>query len=305
LLQGDAGHEGDLKEDSETRGLSVGVAATPSEGDIEPTMLDRPVVLLGRGGSGTRLLSQLAQDTGIFLGNEINASGDSVEWVQPIYQRAIARCGGTGADLESPQRLRDHARHVLSAADVMKQQLWGWKLPETMLILPDVLAAFPRAKIIHLLRHPVSSSLRRSHMTSRLNNPVGRAVLTAAYREVGRSEKSIERDAEWQHNAITWLYQVRRVAHICRQLGAERWLEVRFEDLCTTPKTVSAQVTAFLRNTSEHLAAAAQLENKIDPARAAGALEMKDPRAAWVWSLCAPVAEQFGYGATPPVGEKS
>ena len=60
--------------------------------------LDCPVVLLGRGGSGTRVLSQIAQQMGIFLGNDINVSGDSVEWVGPIYDLAVATCTGDKPD---------------------------------------------------------------------------------------------------------------------------------------------------------------------------------------------------------------
>jgi hypothetical protein len=36
--------------------------------------LSQPVILLGRGGSGTRLLAQLALSVGAFLGNELNAA---------------------------------------------------------------------------------------------------------------------------------------------------------------------------------------------------------------------------------------
>ena len=96
--------------------------------------LDCPVVLLGRGGSGTRVLSQIAQQMGIFLGNDINVSGDSVEWVRPIYDLSVATCTGGTPDPDWPRRLRDHASDILKTSGWESPRPWGWKLPETMLI---------------------------------------------------------------------------------------------------------------------------------------------------------------------------
>lgn len=53
--------------------------------------LEQPVVLLARGGSGSRLLSWLAADAGVFLGNEINISCDALELVQPLYKGVLTK----------------------------------------------------------------------------------------------------------------------------------------------------------------------------------------------------------------------
>lgn len=37
---------------------------------IPPDAIDAPVLLTGRGGSGTRLISQLAAEAGIFIGKQ-------------------------------------------------------------------------------------------------------------------------------------------------------------------------------------------------------------------------------------------
>jgi hypothetical protein len=60
-----------------------------SDGAPDLLRFDKPVILLGRGGSGTRLLAQLALSVGVFLGNELNASHDSVEWVETLYDLAV------------------------------------------------------------------------------------------------------------------------------------------------------------------------------------------------------------------------
>src|SRR5262249_11862150 len=89
--------------------------------------LDDVVLFTGRGGSGTRLLSQLAQALGIFIGNQVNRSGDSIEWVQPIYGMAIE----AAASLELPSgsqyrdALRDTAARVMAGARRAASPLWG------------------------------------------------------------------------------------------------------------------------------------------------------------------------------------
>ena len=60
----------------------------------QPAGLDRPVILLGRGGSGTRMLSELALGLGVFLGGALNETGDSLEWVESLRELGIATCAG-------------------------------------------------------------------------------------------------------------------------------------------------------------------------------------------------------------------
>lgn len=271
--------------------------------------LDNPVILLGRGGSGTRVLSQIARDAGVFLGNDINISGDSVEWVQPIYDLAIESCAQISAVSGWTRHLQDHARGILGGGVWMSPQLWGWKLPETMLILPEALEAFSSARVVHLVRHPITTCLRRTHMTSRYSNPVGRAVLGAAYRNAGRPETAIEEDEHWKHNAISWVFQLSLLAEVRRQMDPARYLELRFEDLVDEPEAGVARLRSFLGREPSFQGSASAPAVEIDPARAAGeaasATPDTDPRAAWIWSLCGPVAESFGYERVPPAEKQS
>src|SRR5438105_15484142 len=58
-----------------------------------PYTMDAVAIFTGRGGSGTRLLSQLSTDAGVFLGNEVNRSGESVEWVDLVYRMGVETAG--------------------------------------------------------------------------------------------------------------------------------------------------------------------------------------------------------------------
>ncbi len=261
-----------------------------------------PVVLLGRGGSGTRLLSELARGLGVFLGNEINVSGDSVEWVDTIYPLAIeamecfGRPSAERADARA-RRLRRHAAKIVPAEGGTRAAAWGWKLPETMLIVSDVARAFPQARFVHLVRHPTTSSLRRTHMTSRPDNPIGTAVLCAAYRERGRDPDQAARDDDSVRNALTWDFQVRHVTDALAALPrTAAGLVLRYEDLCASPGGAGKQLARFL-SLSE--AVPQDALPAIEPDRM-GTPSFGDARAAAVWSICGATAARLGYSFEHP-----
>jgi LPS sulfotransferase NodH len=255
-----------------------------------------PVVLLGRGGSGTRVLSELALANGVFLGNRVNVSGDSVEWVEALYPLAVEAADfgvaeGSERDASWRDALMRRAAAILGAAGREARDPWGWKLPETTVALPQVVRTFPRARVVHLVRHPVTISLRRTHMTSRLDNPVGRAVLYAAYRTAGRDARRIADDGEAVHNALSWDYQMRTVldALDARPAGV-RVMQLHYEDVCADPVAALAQVAAFLERPAPDAASAPAIE----PGRTNEAA-IADERAEAIWAICEATAARLGY----------
>jgi Sulfotransferase family len=270
-------------------------SASGSDPALNPLAHSQPVILLGRGGSGTRLLAQLALSIGTFLGNELNASHDSVEWVEMLYDLAVEAvtagvASGSARDLYWYRRLRGRASEILARGRCDPTSLWGWKLPETMLMLPQALRAFPRARVVHLVRHPVTSALRRTHLTSRLDNPVGRAVLPAAYRACGLDPDNIERDEPYIHNAVTWVYQVGGVVDTLRSISpTEGWLQFRYEDICANPAEAQKRLTAFLE-------AAAPIRGppEINLSRTAD-FRANDSKTENIWSICGGLALELGY----------
>ena len=257
--------------------------------------LSQPVILLGRGGSGTRLVAQLALSVGVFLGNELNRSHDSVEWVETLYDLAVETVAGkigsgSARELYWRSRLRHRASEILATGRRDPAGLWGWKLPETMLSLPHALRAFPRARVVHLVRHPVTSALRRTHITSRLDNPVGRAVLPAAYRACGLVPDNIERDEPYIHNAVSWVYQVGGTVGTLRSVPpAQGCLQCRYEEVCAAPNEAQKRLAAFLG------AAAPITEPPEIDTRRTGSYRAEDDKAKKIWSICGRLAFELGY----------
>ncbi|MBE9548551.1 MAG: sulfotransferase [Proteobacteria bacterium] len=264
-------------------------------GGINSNLKHQPIVATGRGGSGTRLLSILLQALNVFLGANTGGTEDSLDWVNLLYRIAIERNRGKG---QKPITM-GHWQHALreTAADSLTtggwngHQQWGWKLPETMMCLPEISEAFPQFKLVHLVRHPVDISLRRTHMTSRPDNPMGKSVLEAAYNKLGWSGEDIGSDPEYIRNAASWYYQVGMVADFGREeLGPGRYLEIRYEDICMAPNKALVALAKFLG-----IQDYPQLVDvQIDTTRQR-AWSPPDSRVDKVWSVCREIAETLGY----------
>jgi hypothetical protein len=208
--------------------------------------LDRPIVLLGRGGGGTRLLSAVADELGVFIGGVRNQPGDSLEMVPAVY-RALLRDehDGDGARARSVHQLAVAANQLLAGCPA--SVTWGFKVPETMLLVEEIVAAFPQARFVHLLRDPPNTCLRRTHMTARPDNEVGRACLRAAYPHAGLGAREAISDHPCVRMAHTTVHQVGAVLSL-RDAGRldGRYLEVRFEDALDAPDRLVAYVAEWL-----------------------------------------------------------
>ncbi|WP_170311895.1 sulfotransferase [Sulfitobacter sabulilitoris] len=253
------------------------------------------MIFVGRGGSGTRLVSKIAMDAGVFLGTDINPTNDSMEWRDPIYEIALEKMA-TGAPIDTRQAedvestLRDCARAILDRAGGQVGAHWGWKLPETMFILPEVLHAFPNARVVHLLRHPVTCCLRNRHVTSDPRHRVGAMVLKAAYHALNIAPGDYDCDEATLDNAVSWAYQVGAVARLTRDPDiAGRVLSVCYEDIFDDWSGFAFRLSGFIGVGQEQL-----IRPILDPARRR-AFDDDDPRIAPVWSLCKDIAQGFGY----------
>ena len=256
------------------------------------TDVSAPLVLTGRGGSGTRLFSMVLQKLGVFLGNNLNHTEDSVEWVDAIYRVAIDKLRGGGVSAGASRELLLANASTILATGLHDGTRWGWKLPETMLVLPEIAAAFDRCRIIHVVRHPLDTCLRRSHMTSRPNNRIGEAVLMAAYAKLGWNRHPAE-DPEHLCNAASWFYQVTEAQAFFRGFPAHRGLTLRYESLCDEPEATSRKIAEFVGVGGDGVTL------EVDETRRRTWSE-GDPRINEVWDICGEAAQLHGYRIDAP-----
>lgn len=255
---------------------------------LPDTIIDAPIIITGRGGSGTRLLSSLMQGCDIFLGNEINETEDSTEWVPVIYDMVTQRISRNDKTTfkHYQERLRSTARNILEQSQFTGGS-WGFKLPEAILCLPELLAAFPNAKVLHLTRHPISISMRRSHVTSRLDNPVGKRVLKDAYESLGFDANTIVNHSEYFNNAISWEYQLSNAITFLNDKIEH--VNVRYEDILKDPLLVLNKISSFLE-ISVTPTQALDIDHKRSNNKILDSTELSQ-----IWQMTSNTATQLGY----------
>lgn len=146
--------------------------------------MTNPIVVGALGGSGTRVVAQILIQLGVNLGNQLNSSNDELLFThlfkRPQYIHAVSD-KNLVLRLKSYAKLRvkgelhrkqyaAYLREALQPIHDMNQEaiakliegytqnpaktgLWGWKEPNSHVILPALVAAFPEMKYIHVIRH--------------------------------------------------------------------------------------------------------------------------------------------------------
>ncbi|MCL2159504.1 MAG: sulfotransferase [Oscillospiraceae bacterium] len=138
------------------------------------------ITIIGRGHSGTRAMSHTLSQSGVFMGEPQNGSGDLLP-PQKMYEacRVFAKYvtyeGGLSWDFskvlqmdpdpEFVRLIEDYLASVLNS----KNENRGWKIPETTLVYPWIIKMFPEIKYIHWTRDPRDCILG-SHLTDDLHD---------------------------------------------------------------------------------------------------------------------------------------
>ena len=121
--------------------------------------LPGPVVIFNKSHSGSRLLAELVEEAGVFMGAHQNESRDSLDMLDVLVQHLVLTYypdytalwdGRAAGDPALPRLARDVVERHLQGRP--EGRAWGWKLCETGYILPVVDFLFPEARYIHLIR---------------------------------------------------------------------------------------------------------------------------------------------------------
>jgi hypothetical protein len=214
--------------------------------------LPGPVVIFNKSHSGSRLLAELIEEAGVFMGAHQNESRDSLDMLELVqhlvltyYPDYAALWDGRAADDPVLPRLARDAveRHLQGYPG---GRAWGWKLCETGYILPIVDFLFPQARYIHLIRDGRDVAFSDHHAPDK-----------AFWRKV---YFNTDRIRSWQSLPLTWK-DYRRRSHIYNCLHwansvlvgrtygmmlRDKYLEVRYEDLCLDFERTASRVLSFI-----------------------------------------------------------
>lgn len=213
-----------------------------------------PVVIYNKSHSGSRLLGALVAQAGVFMGAHQNESNDSLDLLrlvnylvgsyypdfQPLWDERSNR------DTILPGLVREVFTSHLEGFDVGLGGMWGWKLCETNYVVPFIDFLFPRARFIHLIRdgRDVAFCDHRGP-----DNPFWRKIYfntdrITSWRGLLLTARDYRRESH-VYNAVHWVNSV-TVGRSYGMMLRERYLEVRYEDLCSSFEETAARVFRFI-----------------------------------------------------------
>jgi len=196
------------------------------------------ITVIGRGHSGTRAMSHTLSGSGVYMGAELNDSGDLVP-PQDMYEacRVMARhveyLGKNQWDFSKlhtmpidpafTRLIESYLASVMSSDAPRK----GWKIPETTLVFPWIVRLFPDIRYIYWIRDPRDCILA-GHVTD----------------DMSRFGVSYDKTDDVRlRRAISWKYQVELVKATPKP---KHWTTVRFEDFVLKQDETLANVGQYL-----------------------------------------------------------
>ena len=246
--------------------VSAGQSAPRNEGpDGHPTLLRSPVVIGGIGGSGTRLVAEILEAVGYFLGSDLNAARDNL-WFTLLFKRPVilscpedefhrlvelflkAMAGGAGftvddramvsrlatvpRDQHPVSWLKERATSLTSQEErpSRQDQAWGWKEPNTHVVLDRLDRAIGGMKYVFVSRHGFDMALSSNQNQARLWGPL---FLGEPY------------EATPRYSLRYWCVAHRRVLSIAGTMG-DRFLFVKYDDVCKDPIAAVARIAGFI-----------------------------------------------------------
>ena len=196
------------------------------------------VSVIGRGHGGTRAMSHTLSASGVYMGAQLNESGDLIP-PEDMYEACRVLAGRVKwlGELEwdfsalhngeiDPEFVRLVERFLRSVLDSPAERK-GWKIPETTLAFPWIARMFPDIKYIFWVRDP-RDSIIGSHVTDDLS------WFGIEYPRT---------DDVRRRRAISWKYQNDLIRSTPRP---RHWIKVRFEDFILDQDRTLARLERFL-----------------------------------------------------------
>lgn len=223
--------------------------------------------MIGMHRSGTRLLVQVLEKLGVFMGADQQADSESVAFML-ANEEILHQCGAFWSEPMSAHFMLAHSgaaeQLALDAADALDARLdryvgpsgwhrgtplppFGWKDPRNTFTLPVWKQVFPNLRTIHIVRHgvDVAASLAHRHAQA-LRAATGEAVPPAltVIRDHAFGVLSSRRGSTLAEALTMWEQYVEKAREESAALG-DRALEIRYEELLTHPERVIAAVAEF------------------------------------------------------------
>jgi hypothetical protein len=189
---------------------------------------DSPLVIGGLGGSGTRPVARIIARTGRFMGVNLNPPHDSMDMAEFDWRYGLDYLQA-GETAEIRQAFDAALAAHLAPMDETARG-WGWKHPHSHLLIRLLADRFDELRFVHVIRDG------RDMAFSKNQAQLGRYGLFAL--GPGDDEDPVRRIRFW-----AWANM--RAADEGENLLGDRYLLMRFEDLCREPDATMNRLLRF------------------------------------------------------------
>lgn len=258
------------------------VATVTATTIISPELALRgPNVIGATGGSGTRALAKVLRTSGMYTGADLNAYEDATAF-GAFSDRWINRfLAAHDADPELAGAMSHDLDGVLAAhlAELPPPaRPWGWKEPRSIYLVSFFDDAMPSLRFLHFIRDGRDMAFSENQQQLRKH---GRAVIG-----------NVDPLRRWARSIRLWAHVNTEAADYCERALGDRYLRVRFEDLCAEPRRTIEQVFDFFGIDGD----AAEASSVVQPPATLGRWKTKRPRTIErLNELAGPALERFGY----------
>lgn len=223
-----------------------------------------PVAIGGVGGSGTRLIAQIVENLGYYMGGDLNHAHDNL-WFTLLFKRIEALSLGdaefnmllsifkdrmVGKPVFSPSQaqfindlaidrpqhssewLQQRAASFLDASKPLnKHKAWGWKEPNTHVLIDCFQQAMPDLKYIHVVRNGLDMAFSDNQNQLAMWGPsfIGNHCRMTPY-----------------FSLKFWCVVHQRILKMGQLMGAE-FLLINYDDFCTHPDKSLKRLFHFLK----------------------------------------------------------
>ncbi len=239
----------------------------------------RPIVIGGSGGSGTRLLVAIAQAAGYFMGEFrpfkdfqgqmwMNDGFDSEEFIDFAWrwrERLINAYRKPLTETEMEQALTELGEGVKRHRRLLPPEArWGWKLPQSLLYLPVLNRLLPETRFIHMIRDG-----RDMAFSGNQNDAAAFGEFIFARR--GPDEMPAAYMSEETRMAslsiIVWGFANQMAADYGEAEMGNRYLRVDYGELCADPMPGLRKILNFLEISPD---LTGEIANLVQPSRSIG-----------------------------------
>lgn len=243
-----------------------------------------PIVIGATGGSGTRVLAKIIQDRGVYIGRKFTFALDSTELNGPSRRWIDNYIRGEMGAAAAPT----HEEMVADLKPVFENFIaplqsnpgkWGWKAPRSIYLLPFFAAVFPELRFIHLVRDG-------RDMAFSTNQHQLRDYGAILVNDLPDAPEPVRAMALWARVNL-------RRAEFAESELRERYLRIRFEDLCARPAQTVRQLLDFIGADGD---AEAIAKAEVLPPESLGRWRTQDRQLiAELNGVGAPALRKFGY----------